>query len=69
MVKNLTQTADHNAVSSELVVDDASSSVRSLAGEVESATAKVQAMQADAQRINDVLASSATSPGSPTCLR
>jgi len=50
-----TQTANHNAVSSRLVVDDASSSVRSLVSEVESATAKVQAMQADAQRINDVL--------------
>ncbi|MGM3390011.1 methyl-accepting chemotaxis protein [Stutzerimonas stutzeri] len=50
-----TQTANHNAVASKLVVDDASSSVRSLVGEVESATAKVQAMQADAQRINDVL--------------
>ncbi len=50
-----TQTANHNAVSSKLVVDDASSSVRSLVSEVESATAKVQAMQADAQRINDVL--------------
>ena len=50
-----TQTANHNAVSSRLVVEDASSSVRSLVSEVESATAKVQAMQADAQRINDVL--------------
>ncbi|WP_313487252.1 methyl-accepting chemotaxis protein [Stutzerimonas kunmingensis] len=50
-----TQTANHNAVSSRLVVDDASTSVRSLVSEVESATAKVQAMQADAQRINDVL--------------
>lgn len=50
-----TQTANHNAVSSKLVVDDASTSVRSLVSEVESATAKVQAMQADAQRINDVL--------------
>ncbi len=50
-----TQTANHNAVASKLVVDDASRSVRSLVGEVESATAKVQAMQADAQRINDVL--------------
>ncbi|MCQ4298156.1 methyl-accepting chemotaxis protein [Pseudomonas stutzeri] len=52
---SFTQTANHNAVSSRLVVDDASSSVRSLVSEVESATAKVQAMQADAQRINDVL--------------
>ncbi len=50
-----TQTANHNAVSPKLVVDDASTSVRSLVSEVESATAKVQAMQADAQRINDVL--------------
>ncbi|WP_454911598.1 methyl-accepting chemotaxis protein [Stutzerimonas chloritidismutans] len=50
-----TQTANHNAVSSRLVVEDASTSVRSLVSEVESATAKVQAMQADAQRINDVL--------------
>lgn len=50
-----TKTANHNAISSKLVVDDASSSVRSLVSEVESATAKVQAMQADAQRINDVL--------------
>lgn len=50
-----TQTANHNAVSAKLVVDDASTSVRSLVSEVESATAKVQAMQADAQRINDVL--------------
>ena len=50
-----TQTANHNAVSSKLVVADASTSVRSLVSEVESATAKVQAMQADAQRINDVL--------------
>jgi methyl-accepting chemotaxis protein len=50
-----TQTANHNAVSSKLVVDGASTSVRSLVSEVESATAKVQAMQADAQRINDVL--------------
>ncbi|WP_226688053.1 methyl-accepting chemotaxis protein [Stutzerimonas stutzeri] len=50
-----TQTANHNAVSSRLVVEDASSSARSLVSEVESATAKVQAMQADAQRINDVL--------------
>jgi len=50
-----TQAANHNAVSSRLVVEDASTSVRSLVSEVESATAKVQAMQADAQRINDVL--------------
>ena len=50
-----TQTANHNALSSKRVVDDASSSVRSLVSEVESATAKVQAMEADAQRINDVL--------------
>ena len=50
-----TQTANHNAVSSKRVVDDASGSVRSLVSEVESATAKVQAMQADAQRITDVL--------------
>lgn len=50
-----TQTANHNAASSKRVVDDASNSVRALVGEVESATAKVQAMEADAQRINDVL--------------
>ncbi|WP_019339614.1 methyl-accepting chemotaxis protein [Stutzerimonas stutzeri] len=50
-----TQTANHNALSSKLVVDDASTSVRALVSEVESATAKVQAMEADAKRINDVL--------------
>lgn len=50
-----TQTANQNAVSSRLVVDDASRSVRALVSEVESATAKVQAMEADAKRINDVL--------------
>ena len=52
---SFTQTANHNAVSSKRVVDDASNSVRALVSEVESATAKVQAMEADAQRINDVL--------------
>ncbi len=50
-----TKTANHNALSSKLVVDDASTSVRALVSEVESATAKVQAMEADAKRINDVL--------------
>lgn len=51
-----TQTANQNAVSSKLVVNDASSSVRALVSEVETATSRVQAMAADAQRINDVLA-------------
>jgi len=50
-----TQTANQNAVSSRLVVEDASRSVRALVSEVESATAKVQAMETDAKRINDVL--------------
>ncbi len=50
-----TQTANQNALSSKLVVDDASTSVRALVTEVESATAKVQAMEADAKRINNVL--------------
>ncbi len=51
-----TQTANQNAVSSKLVVNDASSSVRALVSEVETATSRVQAMAVDAQRINDVLA-------------
>lgn len=50
-----TQTANQNAVSSRLIVEEASNSVRSLVSEVESATAKVLAMEVDAQRINDVL--------------
>jgi methyl-accepting chemotaxis protein len=50
-----TQTANQNALSSKRVVDDASTSVRALVSEVESATSKVQAMEADAKRINDVL--------------
>lgn len=50
-----TQTANQNALSSKRVVDDASTSVRALVTEVESATAKVQAMEADAKRINNVL--------------
>ncbi|MCQ4260051.1 methyl-accepting chemotaxis protein [Stutzerimonas stutzeri] len=50
-----TQTANQNALSSKRVVDDASTSVRALVSEVESATAKVQAMEADAKRINNVL--------------
>lgn len=50
-----TQTANQNAVSSRLVVDDAARSVLALVSEVQSATTKVQAMEADAKRINDVL--------------
>jgi len=52
---SFTQSANDNARRSKAVVDEAADSVLALVGEVESATGKVQDMQADAQRINDVL--------------
>ncbi|PVZ20435.1 MULTISPECIES: methyl-accepting chemotaxis protein [unclassified Pseudomonas] len=51
----MTRTADENARQSKRVVDDASSSVQALIGEVDAATAKVRSMEEDAQRINAVL--------------
>jgi methyl-accepting chemotaxis protein len=50
-----TRNANDNAEQSKQVVAEASASVLALVGEVESATARVLAMQQDAQRINDVL--------------
>lgn len=50
-----TRTANDNAHQSKQVVDRASASVLALVAEVDSATAQVQAMQEDAQQINDVL--------------
>lgn len=52
---SFTQQANQNAQSTRAVVDDAANSVRALVEEVESATAKVQTMEGDAQRINAVL--------------
>lgn len=50
-----TRDANDKAEQSRTVVAEASSSVLALVDEVESATARVQEMQQDAQRINDVL--------------
>src|SRR5690606_11440961 len=50
-----TRNANDNAEQSKQVVAEASASVLALVDEVESATARVLAMQQDAQRINDVL--------------
>ncbi|MBF7143585.1 methyl-accepting chemotaxis protein [Pseudomonas sp. hsmgli-8] len=52
---SMTRTANDNARQSKVVVDDASSSVQALIGEVDAATDKVRAMEQDAQRINAVL--------------
>lgn len=52
---SMTRTANDNARQSKVVVDDASSSVQALIGEVDAATEKVRAMEQDAQRINAVL--------------
>lgn len=52
---SFTRDANENAARSKVVVAEASASVLALVGEVESATARVQDMQQDAQRINDVL--------------
>ncbi|WP_446677039.1 methyl-accepting chemotaxis protein, partial [Pseudomonas oryzihabitans] len=51
----LTQAANGQAERSRAVVQQASASVLALVDQVEDATLKVQAMQSDAQRINDVL--------------
>ena len=50
-----TQKANENAANSRRVVDEAAGSVLALVEEVDAATGRVQAMQADARRINDVL--------------
>jgi methyl-accepting chemotaxis protein len=52
---SFTRIANDNAEHSKVVVAEASASVLALVVEVESATARVQEMQQDAQRINDVL--------------
>nr|WP_298114128.1 methyl-accepting chemotaxis protein [uncultured Pseudomonas sp.] len=52
---SFTRTANDNAAKSKLVVAEASNSVLALVEEVERATERVKAMQADAERINDVL--------------
>ncbi|WP_371132384.1 methyl-accepting chemotaxis protein [Pseudomonas sp.] len=52
---SFTRTANDNAEKSKLVVAEASSSVLALVDEVARATERVQEMQQDAQRINDVL--------------
>ncbi len=52
---NFTRTANDNAEKSKLVVAEASASVLALVDEVARATTRVQEMQQDAQRINDVL--------------
>jgi methyl-accepting chemotaxis protein len=52
---SFTRTANDNAEKSKLVVAQASTSVLALVDEVARATARVQDMQQDAQRINDVL--------------
>ncbi|MET1079947.1 MAG: methyl-accepting chemotaxis protein [Pseudomonas sp.] len=52
---SFTQNVNTGAQKSKGVVDEASASVLALIDEVQSATAKVQDMQQDAQRINDVL--------------
>ncbi len=52
---SFTRTANENAAKSKLVVAEASNSVLALVEEVERATERVKAMQADAERINDVL--------------
>lgn len=52
---SFTRDANDNAEQSKQVVAEASTSVLALVDEVESATARVLAMQQDAQRINDVL--------------
>jgi len=53
---SMTHTANENARQSKIVVEDATRSVRDLIAEVELATTQVQAMEADAGRINSVLA-------------
>jgi len=52
---SLTQAANGQAERARTVVQQASASVLALVDQVEDATLKVQAMQSDAQRINDVL--------------
>ncbi|WP_445324145.1 methyl-accepting chemotaxis protein [Pseudomonas sp. CBC3] len=52
---NFTQAANDHAAHSRRTVDEAAQSVLALVNEVDSATARVQAMQQDARRINDVL--------------
>nr|WP_137279376.1 methyl-accepting chemotaxis protein [Pseudomonas rhizoryzae] len=52
---SLTQAANGQAERSRAVVQQASASVLALVDQVADATLKVQAMQSDAQRINDVL--------------
>ena len=52
---SFTRTANDNAEKSRLVVAEASGSVLALVDEVARATERVQEMQQDAQRINDVL--------------
>ena len=52
---SFTRDANDKAEQSRVVVAEASTSVLALVDEVESATARVQEMQQDAQRINDVL--------------
>ncbi|WP_442963454.1 methyl-accepting chemotaxis protein [Pseudomonas sp. MT4] len=52
---SFTQAANDHAAHSRRTVDEAAQSVLALVNEVDSATARVQAMQQDARRINDVL--------------
>ncbi len=52
---SFTQAANDHAAHSRRTVDEAAQSVLALVSEVDSATARVQAMQQDARRINDVL--------------
>ena len=52
---SFTRYANDKAEQSRVVVAEASNSVLALVDEVDSATARVQEMQQDAQRINDVL--------------
>ncbi len=52
---SFTRDANDKAEQSRMVVAEASNSVLALVDEVDSATARVQEMQQDAQRINDVL--------------
>ena len=52
---SFTRDANDKAEQSRVVVAEASNSVLALVDEVDSATARVQEMQQDAQRINDVL--------------
>lgn len=52
---NMTRTANEHARQSKVVVEDATASVHELIAEVELATAKVQSMEQDAERINSIL--------------